>query len=169
MEKEIWKPLVNYENIYAISNFGNIKSLRRESNGHNLKFINERILKLTIDSRGYNCVCLYKNKQKKTFRVHQLMAISFLNHKRCKHRLVIDHINFNRLDNRIENLKIITNRENTNRKHIKSSSKYTGVSFDKSRNKWISSIYINGKNKNLGRFNNEEDASIAYQNELKKI
>lgn len=46
-------------------------------------------------------------------------------------------------------------------KNTKTSSKYTGVSFDKKRNRWSSYIYFNGKLKNLGRFKSEDDAHNA--------
>ena len=83
--------------------------------------------------------------------------------------LVINHINFDKKDNKVSNLEIVTNRENSNRKHLKSTSKYTGVSFEKDRNKWVAQIKINGKRVLLGRFSNEIDASNAYQSKLKEI
>jgi hypothetical protein len=63
----------------------------------------------------------------------------------------------------------VTSRANTNRKHLKSSSKYTGVSWHKSANKWMAYIQINDKRKYLGLFTDELSASLAYQNALKEI
>ena len=61
-------------------------------------------------------------------------------------KLVVNHINNNKLDNRLENIEIVTSRENSNLKHIKSSSKYVGVSWCKKRNgKWHSSITFKKK------------------------
>jgi hypothetical protein len=73
----------------------------------------------------------------------------------------VDHINGNPLDNRKCNLRIVTVQENGMNKasYKNSSSKYIGVSRDKSRNKWIVSISIDGKNIHLGRFNDEEEAA----------
>jgi hypothetical protein len=51
-------------------------------------------------------------------------------------------------------------------KNIKKTSKYLGVSWDKGKNKWLSQITINNKKVFLGRFNNEEDAYIAYKKQL---
>ena len=75
----------------------------------------------------------------------------------------IDHINGNKLDNRRCNLRIASKKQNSINSFSRgSTSKYKGVSYDSSRNKWISSIQENGKTKHIGRFLIEEDAAIAY-------
>ena len=157
---EEWEDILGYEGLYKVSNLGNIKSL---------KFQKEKVLKLQTNTKGYFIVNLYKNKKMKSHQIHQLVAIAFLNHVPCKMELVINHINFDKKDNKVSNLEIVTNRENSNRKHLKSTSKYTGVSFEKDRNKWVAQIKINGKRVLLGRFSNEIDASNAYQSKLKEI
>lgn len=76
---------------------------------------------------------------------------------------VVDHINGNGLDCRSINMRLATNKENNaNRKSRKGTSIYKGVSLDSSRNKWISSIQIDGKTKHIGRFDNEIEAAKAY-------
>ena len=95
--------------------------------------------------------------------------MSFLGHEPNGHALVVNHIDFDKTNNHVSNLEIVTNRENTNQKHLKSSSKYIGVGWDKSRQKWVSRIRINGKLKQLGRFNTEIEAHITYQNKLKTL
>ena len=67
------------------------------------------------------------------------------------------------------NLEIVTSRKNTNKKHLKSTSKYTGVSWNTKSNKWKSQIRINNKDIYLGLFINEKQASIAYNNKLKEL
>ena len=148
------------KNESVFSSFGNIKSL---------KFGKEKILKNSVDAAGYAHVNLCKNGRPKPYYVHKLVAIMFLGYKPNGHKVIIDHIDNDKLNNHASNLQIITNRENCNLKHIKSSSKYTGVSFNKRNKKWVSSIQINGKTKYLGLFINEIDASNIYQKELKKI
>lgn len=78
--------------------------------------------------------------------------------------MMIDHISGNRLDNRRCNLRIATSSQNASnsKSRIGSTSKFKGVSFDSSRNKWISSIQINGKTNHIGRFNSEEECAKAY-------
>ena len=75
---------------------------------------------------------------------------------------VIDHINRNKLDNRLENLRIITSRENSyNRtKSSTSNNKYKGVI--KRNNKYIASITKDGKKKEIGGFETEEEAAKVY-------
>ena len=84
-------------------------------------------------------------------------------------KLIVNHINFIRHDNRAENLEIDTNRNNTNQKHLNSSSEYTGVSWNKKYNKWVANIRINGKLKYLGLFACELKAAKAYQDALKAM
>ncbi len=168
--KEIWKDIPYYEGHYQMNLNQEVKSLERKvSNGNGFRIVKERILKPYLDTYGYLCVFLSKNSVVKTYKVHQLMMVTFKNHKPCGFKLVIDHINFIRTDNRLKNLRIVTTRENTNQKHLKSSSEYTGVSWIKSDKKWKATIVINGKNKHLGIFNNEYDASIYYKNALKCV
>lgn len=164
---EIWKPIKDFETAYEVSNLGRVKSLARErKNGTGSYLHKERILKHGISSFYYN-VCLKFNGKTKTRNVHQLVAEAFLNHKPCGFKLVVNHKDFNKLNNCVENLEIVTQRENSNKKHLKSKSIYTGVYWIESRNKWISRIQINGKIKNLGYFKTEKEASEYYQNALK--
>lgn len=75
----------------------------------------------------------------------------------------LDHINHNRSDNRIDNLREVSNQENNQNcsRKITNKSGYTGISWDKVNNKWRSSIFYNGKSYNLGRYNLLEDAINA--------
>jgi len=165
MEK--FRDIKGYEEMYQISNFGNIKSLPRvASDGRNIK---GRILKQSYCTSGYLQVNLYKNKKPKRYLVHQLVAIAFLNHKPNGHKLVVNHIDFNKINNRFNNLEIVTARENTNLKHIKSTSKYVGVYWCKLAKKWRSRITIKGKLKHLGFYINEYNAHLAYQSALKQL
>lgn len=167
--EEIFKDIPGYEGIYQVSNLGRVKSLPREIWKNGFYITKEKILKPNIGNIKYCYVILYKNLQKKTIRVHQLVAMAFLNHTPCGHKLVVNHKDFNRLNNNVENLEIITSRENTNKKHLKSSSKYIGVNWCKTNLKWKSRIVFNGKRISLGYFKTEIEAHNAYQNKLKEI
>jgi len=75
----------------------------------------------------------------------------------------IDHINFNGLDNRRENLRICSKSQNHfNIRKSKSASKYKGVIAVPSTGKWSARIKIDGKKTHLGTFLNEVDAAKAY-------
>jgi hypothetical protein len=168
---EIWKEVKGYEGLYEVSNLGRVKSLSRIvlKCGKNPFITKEIILKNYIGNGKYLMVRLSNNGKAKTKRIHQLVAISFLNHNPCGHKLVVNHIDFDRLNNKAENLEIITARENGNQKHLKSTSKYTGVSWDNNKKKWSSNIYVNGKTRSLGRFDTEIEASNYYENALISI
>jgi hypothetical protein len=159
-QKEFWKDVPNYDGLYQVSNLGNVKSLR---------FNKELILKLTKGTNGYLCITLRLLNKSKTYKVHQLVAMAFLGHTPNGLLKVIDHINNDKLDNRLENLQLVSNRYNSHKTDKKYSSKYKGVSWDSVRKKWYSQIMINKKIKNLGRFENEYDAYLAYELELNKI
>ena len=156
--EEIWKDIPEYEGLYQVSNLGRVKSLM---------FNKEKILK-QANTNGYLQVRLCKNKIKK-FLVHQLVSMAFLNHKPCGFNLVIDHINDNPSDNRVENLQIVTQRYNCRKTQGKYSSQFKGVSWNKQKKKWHSLISMNGKRKFLGTFTDEYEAHLAYQNALKQI
>lgn len=76
----------------------------------------------------------------------------------------IDHINGDRVDNRIENLREATNAENHQNKssRINSSSRFVGVHWEPRYGKWQAQITLNGKQKYLGSFHTEESAAAAY-------
>ena len=162
MEKEIWKDIPEYEGLYQVSNLGNVKSLNYK------KTNKEKKLKLSNHHYGYKVVCMCKNNERKIFLVHQLVAMAFLNHKPCRYKLVIDHINDNPSDNRIENLQIVTHRFNVCKTQNKYQSKYKGVYLSEGKY-WKSQIRINKQKKHIGLFKTEYEAHLAYQNALKNI
>jgi hypothetical protein len=167
---EVWKPVKDFEGYYEVSNLGRVKSLKRiVKNGKNDVNIKEKILKQTLNINKYLYVSLNKNGIKKNFKVHQIIAISFFNHKlNGKNNIVVDHINNIKTDNCINNLQLITNRENCS-KEKRGISFFTGVSFAKRENKWRSYICIENKFIHLGYFKTEIEASIAYKNKLNFI
>lgn len=101
--KEIWKDIVDYEGLYQVSNLGRVKSI---------KFSKEKILKPVPTHNGYYIVGLSKNGNKKRFRVHRLVAQAFIG--KISKGYCVNHINEVKTDNRLENLEIITFKENVN-------------------------------------------------------
>ncbi len=150
---EVFKDVPNYEGIYQVSNLGNVKSL---------KWNKEIIMKQGISSR-YLAVNLRKENISKIYRVHVLVAMTFLNYKpNGKQDFVIDHKNGVRTDNRLENLQIVTQRENTQNYH-KSIKGQIGADWHEQTKKWRSRIYINKNIVHLGLFEEEKDALKAYE------
>lgn len=151
MTEEIWKPFRDTK--YSASNTGLIKNNKTD-----------RILKQYINMWGYKIVTISHNGSLKTYKIHQLVAEVYLNHIPNGHELVVNHIDYDRLNNNVNNLEIITMRENTNKLHIKSSSKYVGVSLHRATNRWLSYKMINGRHTYLGMYDTEEEAYEKYLN-----
>jgi hypothetical protein len=152
---EEWKTIPGFEG-YLISSKGQVKSFKR---GY------EILLKTNFDLQGYMRFRL----NGRTYHVHQIVAMAFLNHKPCGFKLVVDHIDENILNNDVSNLRIVTNRFNTMRNQKKYISKYKGVTFIKKTNKWNSAIKINGIRKHIGNFNCEICAHLAYLKAVKTL
>ena len=156
MSQEIFQDIPGYENIYQVSNKGRVKSFKGKK---------ERILRAGVFSNGYLGVVLAKENRAISFTVHKLMAITFLNHTQNGNNIVVDHIDNNKLNNNLENLQLISNRLNCS-KDKKGTSKYTGVSWNTSVGKWYAHIVLNSKRIHLGIYDDELEASIAYNNAL---
>ena len=110
------------------------------------------------DKDGYNAITCNK---KRYFR-HRIMGYCFLGLDIDDPKQQIDHIDRIKLNNHISNLRIVTNQQNQFNRGAK------GYCWNKQKNKWHSSIALNGKTKFLGYFNDEDDAHNAYI-EAKKI
>lgn len=105
---EIWKPVVGYEGLYECSSLGNVRSLDRiDSVGRRIKGKHIK----PLESRfGYHRLSLCKEGKVITHSVHRLVAEAFLpnpDNKPC-----VDHINTDRTDCRVENLRWVTIKEN---------------------------------------------------------
>lgn len=111
---EIWKDIEGYFGRYQISNFGRVKSLERFKKGKNdsLASVKEKILKPQINHRGYYQVELCKNSKVRFYSVHRLVWLAF--NGQIPEGLQVNHINEIKTDNRLENLNLMTPKENTN-------------------------------------------------------
>ena len=161
-----WKDIIGYEGYYKIRLYDNEFGCEIFSLKSGACKNRERLLKPNIESRGYYRIELHKDGERKTIKIHRLISIHFIpNPENLKD---VDHIDNNRKNNNINNLRWVTPRQNIqNRKKYQingenCSSKYKGVYFFKRDNKWRAQIRINGKRTFLGSFENEEDAAKIY-------
>lgn len=151
---ETWRDIPDYEGHYQASNLGRIRSI---------KYPKKQILNQRTNGK-YLQVSLTINNKPKLFLVHRLVWISF----NGKTNLDVDHIEEGcHTDNRLENLQILSRRDNVSKYRLqdKKTSLYTGVCWSTDRGKWMASIRIDNKKKYLGFFTDEIEAHNAYQKE----
>lgn len=93
-------------------------------------------LKEGINSCGYYTVCFHKDSKQYTKKVHRLIAKMFIPNP--DNLPQVDHINRNKIDNRLENLRWVSHRDNDRNRGIciRNTSGKQGVSFDKTHNSW---------------------------------
>jgi hypothetical protein len=146
-----WIKIDDYD--YSINELGEIKI---DKSG--------KIMKNHLNNRGYYSVSLSKNGKKKNFLLHRLLAKYFL--ENYSEDLYVDHIDKNRQNNNLENLRMVNNQQNTSNqtKQKNCSSIYKGVHFFKRVNKWQSYIMIYYKRIHLGYFDTELEAAQTYNN-----
>lgn len=112
MSIEVWKDIPNYEGLYQVSNLGRVRGLDRVVKTKNglTQTKKGKILKNKMGTNRYYYVCLYKNNKQKTFMIHTLVASNFIGKRPDNHDIC--HKNGDRYDNRVENLKYDTRRQN---------------------------------------------------------
>lgn len=152
---ECYAPIVGYDN-YAISTFGNV-----------LNIDTQRILKPMKTVNGYLSVGLYKDGKCIYKNIHRLVAETFL--KRDDACDEVDHIDCNKANNHIINLRWASRQQNLCNRQIgkNNASGFKGVS--KGGKKWRARIAINGTHFYLGAFETKEEAAIAYNEKAREL
>ena len=112
---EVWKNVAGYDGLYQISNLGRLKS-------------NHCVRKLQLNNNGYYWLPLNKNGKQRRAYIHRLVAEAFL--PRIEGKEFVDHINTDRLDNRVDNLRWCTRSENANNPISK-------VNYANGRERWL--------------------------------
>lgn len=136
-----------------------------------------------IDKNAYEYI-VSKYPRREWSMTKNYLALKYKNITRYIHRLVLeaneikipdkkegDHINGDSLDNRLENLRVVSKSINNHnrRKREKSLTKYTGVGFHRKNNKYVAKININKKETYLGSYDTELEAAYAYDFAKKKL
>ena len=148
---EIWKPVSGFQKRYEVSNTGRIKSLR-----------SGEIIKSCIDTWGYHQIHMSIQGKKVVRSLHREVAAQFIG----KIYDQVDHIDGNKNNNCVSNLRLCTRRENMNFYYNK---KHTGAFFDKSKGKWVVYLRANHKRVYIGRTDTPEEASALYLNAVAKL
>lgn len=133
---------------YLISECGKVLSLKMKL---------PKILKIGISSSGYKQVSLCYNSKYRLFRLHRLLAHTFKGLDLFNPREVIDHIDEDRLNNSLDNLDIVTNRENLRRAKEASTKESNIYKNDKG---YSVKFQINSKNVSFGTYDLLSDAII---------
>lgn len=170
--EEIYKDIPGFEWKYQVSNFGNIRTKERLTiyKDGRQQYFKDRVLICPLDKKGYPKIRLenYITGKGATKRVHSLVwetfgdgtEISFPNK-------VIDHIDRNKQNNHINNLRIISNRENTSNR--KDNKVFIGVRKNNKSNNYTCRIGYNYKDYHLGTFKTIEEAYARYNEALLHI
>lgn len=155
MEEE-FVDIKGYEGLYQINRLGVVKSLERHREDG--AFLKQRILKKCIDGNDYMYYGLHKNNKKVNKKIHILLFTTFVNEYN-KLYYQIDHIDRNKQNNNLNNLRLVSKRNNQNNRTDES---IYGIGVTKRSNKYISTIGINKKNIHLGYFSTPQQAHSKY-------
>ena len=154
---EQWRLVDGFPN-YMISSCGRVMNITTF-----------RILKPGMNERGYLIVNLCKDGNQTTKKIHRLVAEAFI--LNLTNLPCVDHIDRNKLNNHLSNLRWCTQKENQHNrsKNKNGTSMYKGVSFHKPLNKWRARIKHNGQQIHIGYFLDESEAGRAYDRKANEL
>lgn len=142
------KDIIGYEGKYAVDQQGNVYSHNYRNTGK------MKILKGCISKYGYKNILLTKNGKSKMVKAHRLVAQAYLSD--YSEDLQVDHIDGDKVNNNLSNLRMVTNQQNCFNTRAK------GYSWNKEKQKWQARIVLNGKYIHLGYYDSEDEAREAY-------
>lgn len=160
---EIWKDIKGYEGSYQVSNFGRIKSFKKRFGTQECT----TIMKANETWGGYLRVGLTKDKKSKLFAVHRLVAEAFI--PKVEGKPIVDHINGDRKDNRVENLRWCTFSENAKFSKRMKSDRYNSVKVVDSQGNTFNSYREAGRFWGLSPNTIKNDCKNAETNTKRKI
>ena len=119
---EIWRDIKSFENLYQVSRQGDVWSIRKQ-----------RLLKPAIQTGGYLMVSLSRNGKGSSKLIHRLVVESFVGEIAIG--MEVNHINGIKIDNRLENLEVVTHTQNVNHNYQR-----LGVQMPKGSHHWKSKL-----------------------------
>lgn len=166
---EIWKDIKGYEGLYQISNYGNVRSLKKwAGNKHLSKWIDSiKQLKPFDNGNGYLIISLRKNTIRKNFYIHRLVAQHFMKPQIGKN--IVNHKDFNKHNNHVNNLEYCSQKDNVlySKDHMchmkKFNNKLNTQYIRKKGNKYELTL----RKKYIGTYKTLNDAIIARNNIIK--
>lgn len=163
--EEVWKPVRNYEGYLEVSNFGNVKSLKRfVDSGVGGRVVQERILPVRLSRVGkyeYPRFDITLDNKSITMTVSKVVYEAF-NNIYLDTKKIVTHKDGNRLNNRIDNLCVLTRRNVRNSTIGKSG--YAGVRLPSGNGKrYESIIHFEGRQINIHSSEDKEECHKVYQ------
>ena len=109
---ELWMPISGFNSVYYVSNIGRIKSIDRylHKKDGNICFQKGLIMKPVNHPKGYLYVSLSKNNKRKSYKIHRIVAQTFI--ENVENNPQVNHINGVKNDNSVYNLEWCTREEN---------------------------------------------------------
>ena len=163
--KEEWKRIKNHP-VYEISNHGRVKS---HVGGWRDKSIKDSGCIIKGGLSGFRVKYKYIVLNGKSHWIHQLVWDHFGDGRNTKELgLNIDHIDEDKMNNRIDNLQLLTHRQNISKSFSQVKNIPTGVEV-RGNGRYAARISNKGKTEHLGSYGSIEEASQAYQKRLKEL
>jgi len=146
--QEKWVDIKNYDGLYQVSNFGNVRSLDRYSkNNFKTMHLKGRAIKRGIDKKGYCRICLSSSGNCSTYKIHRLVAQAFIPNP--LNLLEINHLSGNKQDNSTTNLEWSGRKENIQHAIKNNLYKHTPIKLSNEDVQAIRNMYAAGS-KSLG-------------------
>jgi len=150
--EEIWRPLPDFEDLYEVSNFGNVRSYKTG-----------KILKQGITHKGYPCVSISRKQKTYLKTVHRILAVVFLS---ATDEHVVNHKDKNKTNNRLDNLELVSTRENVTHYFGRA---MPGAFRLKGSDRWSARATYQGKGLYIGTFKTQREAYDAYCAALEEL
>jgi hypothetical protein len=119
--------------------------------------------KWSYGSRSYACRSRSQQGRQTSVLMHRVV-VERMTGEAIPEGYEVDHINGDTLDNRRENLRLVSHNQNAMNKRNQqgSKSRFKGVSWHKGERRWRAAIWLDGETVMVGRFDDEEEAARAY-------